>query len=213
MNKTTRDQLITHKKSRTMSFLTLMLLLCVTFSFGQFKINSNTTFTANNVVSSKEEVNILNSNMLGDDQLVLNGKQQHLVTSTKASLPTLRVVNADELVIKSELKLRGDLIVESGMLQLEHAVHIEGDLILQNDALVGNPHFIIYHSKHVFDKGIASTISSESFTPTLLLAQMEQFQAIVPFEIQNESFNKESNLENQFNEMPFSPPPEKSLLT
>ena len=214
MIKTTRNQSVTNKKARATSFLTLMFLLCATVSFGQFKVNPNTTFTANNVVSSKEEVNILNSSMLGDDQLVLNGVQQFLETNESSSLPTLRVANADELVIQTELIIRGDLIVESGVLQLQNPVHIADDLMLQNDASVENPHLIIFKNKHEFDKGFASTISSEIFTPTLVLLQINHSQVVFRIAVQNKPFaTKGVHLKHQFNQIPFSPPPEKTSLT
>lgn len=213
MTKTTRNQAITNKKARATSFLTLVLLLGVTVSFGQFKVNPNTKFTVKNVVSSKEEVNILNSSILGDHQFVLNGVQQSLATSENTSLPTLRVVNADELNIQTEIKVRGDLIVEAGVLQLENQVYIEGELVVQNNASIKNPHFIIFKNKHVFEKGIASTITTEIFTPTSLWVQVNHVQIQPPIAIQNKPFaTKGTHVKNQFNGIPFSPPPEKTPL-
>ena len=208
MSKTTRNQFLTTTQSSTFAFLIVLLLFAGFSSFAQLKVNPNTTFTANNVVSSKEEVNVFDSSILGEDQLVLNGQNQLLETAQNTSLASLRVANANELEIRAELHLRGNLVVESGILKLEQPLHIKGDLILEKDANIHNDHFLIYENKFVFEKDFASTPVVKLLQSTSFLAQMIQSEST--FIIQTEKpvigYKEKSNY--QFKGKSFSPPPE-----
>ena len=208
MSKTTRNQFVTTPQSSTFAFLIVLLLFAGFTSFAQLKVNPNTTFTANNVVSSKEEVNVFDSSILGEDQLVLNGQNQQLATAKNTSLASLRVANASELEISTELHLRGNLVVESGILKLDQPLHIKGDLILENDANIHNDHFIIYENKFVFEKDFASTPVVKLLQSTPFLAQLIQSESTLIIQTEKPIIGSKEKSNYQFKGTPFSPPPE-----
>ena len=190
----------------------MVLLLCCAVSFGQLKVNPNTLITAKTVISSKEEANIFDSSILGDNEVVLNGENQYLETAANTSLPTLRIANANALTIQTELVLRGDLVVQSGVLVLKKPVHIEGKVILEDDAIIHNEHLIIYKNKFVFHKVLTAPVPSEmaSTSPVWMKNFEEQnfnqmATQIKPILIADDF------IQNQYVAMPFSPPPESTV--
>lgn len=214
MSKTTRNQIRTFQNPRTLMFLTLLFLLAGFVSFAQLKVNPNTLFTVKNVVSSKEEANIFDSSILGEDQLVLNGQNQFLETAKNTSIPTLRITDGDELQIRTEVQLRGDLVVESGVLKLEQPIHVKGNVILENDAKVHNDFFINYENRFVFENDFTGTTVFKLLQSTPLLAQVDKFSDnTVIIHRSLPAFGMHPNLKFQFKGMPFSPPPEAVLIT
>ena len=209
MNKTTINQNVITLKAKTVLFLTFMMLCCSVVSFAQFKVNPNTVFTANNVVSSKEEANVFDSSVLGESQVVLNGQNQSLETAVNTSLPTLKVADANELTINTELKLRGDLVVEAGVLKLNHPVHVGGKVILAEDALIFNAHLIKYENAFVFYKDLSTTTQLEIFSSTSTLVKDYKADTIVVGSLVHQPITSinECNI-SQFKASPFSPPPE-----
>lgn len=135
--------------------------------------------------------------------------QQYLETASNTSLPTLRVADANELHIRTALKIRKDLIVQSGILKLEKPLHIKGGVILENDAAIYNQHLIIYENRFVFHKDFTSTATLEILTSSTTLVQNFQVHAARIPAIQTEPItNINESIKNQFKAMPFSPPPE-----
>ena len=210
MNKTTKSKTSTVKNAKAALFL-IVFMCCSIVTFGQFKINPNTTFTVKNVVSSKEEVNSFDSSILGENEVVLNGNNQHLETAAATSLPTLRIANANELTIHTELHLRGNLVVQSGVLKLQNPVHIDGELILEDDALIVNEHLITYKNKYVFNKSVTGPGAFEvgpASTAWIVISQEERIEMeLTPIKsiIISNDFIK-----NQYILFPFSPPPERA---
>jgi len=214
MRKTTTNKFYKIPTSSATALMSALFLFVSFTSFAQLKVNPNTTFTVKNVVSSKEEANIFDSSILGEDQLVLNGQNQFLETSENTSIPTLRVTNADELQIQTSIHLRGDLVVESGILMLDQPLHITGDLILLNDAKVHNDYLIIYENRFVFEKDFTGTSVLKLMQSTPLFLQVDRI-SVNTFIMQWEkpTFGLHPNLVYQFKGMPFSPPPEATPLT
>ena len=209
MNKTTLNQSVITPKLKTSLFLTLLLALCSVVSFAQFKVNPNTIFTANNVVSSKEEANVFDSSVLGESQIVLNGQNQHLQASKSASLPTLKVADANELTITTELKLRGDLVVETGVLKLDHPLHVEGKVLLGDDVLIYNEHFLIYENLYLVHQGVTSTTTLEMFSSAPFLIKEYSSDSLVAIATSYQPITSINECDiSQYEASPFSPPPE-----
>lgn len=208
MNKNTKSKRATLKTTKASLFL-LVFLCCSTLTFGQFKINHNTKFTAKNVVSSKEEANVFESSILGDNELVLNGEHQHLETAANTSLPTLRVANGNELTIRTEVTLRKNLVVQSGVLKLEKPLHVKGKVILDNNALLYNDHFVNYENAFVFHKNYTNTTNIEITTSAAAWVAVFETETIIPLcRVKEKSTSiNESNI-SQFKANPFLPPPE-----
>jgi Tfp pilus assembly protein FimT len=189
--------------------LCALVLLVSSVSFAQLKVNSNTTFTIKDVVSSKAEANIFYSSVLGDDQLVLNGKNQYLETAEAVSLPSLRLADGGELRIITQLKLRDNLIVESGVLKLEKPVYVDGEVILENQAAIDNKYFLIYQNSVVFQKDATTATVSEWHTTVLFIERSSANTTTAStFNPTGKFTNSNDSIQTQFRELPSSPPPE-----
>lgn len=214
MGKTTSNQNVKTVKAKTALFLSFIMLFCTVVSFAQLKVNPNTVFKAKVVVSSKEKANIFESSVLGENEVVLNGENQYLETADNVSLPTLRIADGNELEIRTEIKLRKNLVVQSGVLKLDKAVHIEGEVILENDALLYNDHLVIYENRFVFHKNVTNPTTLEILisSPALVSnSQMQMVQLVIALKEKITSIN-ENNI-SQFKASPFLPPPEVTLFT
>jgi hypothetical protein len=211
MSKITKSQTELNTSARTVMFM-CALLLCSFVSFGQLKVNPKTIVTANNVVSSKEEANVFDSSVLGNDTLLLNGVHQYLETADSTSLPSLHVANGNELTIRSELKLRGNLVVKSGVLILQKPLHIEGDVILEKDAAIQNQYLIIYDNKFVFEKqGTSSTIVEMATSSPLRMENVYKEGLQSSYIIIKSVIISNDFIKSQYLIRPFSPPPEKGV--
>jgi hypothetical protein len=198
--------------SRCMTLLFFILFSIK--SFAQLTIKGNTTITINGVLSSKEINNTFDSNLGGTSELVLNGKEQALETASGISLPTLHIANASQLAIKSDLILRGDLIIDSGVLNLTKQVRVGGKIMLKNDATIKNSHLItIPHDLYVFNDGCTSVMSVQwgAYNSILLV---ESKISLVPNDILGKSLITSYNesIFDQCNGCPFSPPPEYFVI-
>lgn len=214
MSKTTINQNVTTLKAKTSLFFSFMLLFCTIVSFAQLKVKSNTIFTVKNVVSSKEEANVFDSSVLGESELVLNGQNQYLETAENSSLPTLRVADGNELTIRTELKLRKNLVVQSGVLKFDKPIYIKGEVVLENDAILYNDHFVNYENRFVFHKNYTNPTTSEVAAVSsawIVGANNDLIMPLVILKEKNTSIN-ESNI-SQYKASPFSPPPEVTLFT
>jgi hypothetical protein len=211
MNNITKSQTTLIRSARTYMFM-CALLYCSIVSFGQLKVNPKTIVTANNVVSSKEEVNVFDSSVLGNDALFLNGVHQYLETADSTSLPSLHVANGNELTIRTELTLRGNLVVKSGVLVLQKPLHIKGDVFLEKDAAIQNQYLIIYENKFVFQKeGTSSTVVEMAPSSLIWMENVGKkglrysYISLKPVIISNDF------IKSQYLTRPFSPPPEKRV--
>jgi len=206
---TTPNKATYHTKARSVSPLTWLMLLCSVVSFAQLKVNPNTAFTANNVVTSKETKNVFDSNVLGNSQLVLNGTSQQLETAENTSLPTLYVANGDQLDIKTEVRLRGDLIIKTGTLVLQKPLQVAGEVKIDKRAKVLNSFYINYKTPYQFEKS-GMPLAVQHGVP-IFAADVAQNTTTIAFvstaqKLKIKHLNE--TISNQFKGNPFAPPPE-----
>ena len=122
-------------------YVSLLVLLSFNTVYAQFKVNKNTKFSVHHVLSSKEGENIIGSSFLGKGVFYLNQTNQQLITKTGVAFNTLKIANANELVISSSL-IVNNLIVDRGVLSLISSLKVHGKLFLSKMVTVNNSYFL-----------------------------------------------------------------------
>ena len=114
----------------------VFLLFSSLYSYSQLYIPSGTVFTLNGSetqLCSNESTNIINSHLQGTGVFRLLGESVQYLESSKKSLelPNLVIKNAFLLNLNTALSISNELLIENGILVLSH------DLTLSNpDALI-----------------------------------------------------------------------------
>jgi hypothetical protein len=136
----------------TLGILVVVFMLFPVCTFAQFVVKENTSFSVNTTLTSLEEVNSFQSNVVGEEGvLYFKGEKQTLETADKVSLPNVVVDNASQMSILTPLKINGNLTLNGGVLKLSHQIVILGDLIKLNNATIENE-FLLELKNHKYQK-------------------------------------------------------------
>jgi len=163
------SQMTTPNKSHKLfSPLFLVAFLCVLIthkSFAQFVVKENTILTLKQDVHTLEQNNSFLGIVSGDGSLHFKGKSQVLCTSTQTNLTGISVENGFYLRIHNKIVIKGDLVIKSGTLLLDHQVIISGNIILSNFALIQNSYLLTFENSKLLElhKGVLANSSSPTF--------------------------------------------------
>lgn len=187
----------------------LMLCCCMLLpiaTVAQLKVAENTLLTVKSTLSTKEETNTFESSALGDGEIYLVGDEQSLDFAENTSLHTLHIKNANKIDIKSPLTIKGDLIVESGTLRLNHNVSLKGELILKNNATIRGKSFI--NKVNYAPIALHENTSSKILNNTTAILIVQQSQMTIVLQQKTIPANHPQPVLQQFANQPTKPPPQ-----
>ena len=131
-------------RQRIVAVLAVGFMLLPLCSRAQLYVKENTQIAVKGVLTSQQEVNNIQASLQGEGTLVLDGDKQQLYTAPGVWLHNLRITRATGVAINTPLHLRGDLVIDSGNLQLIYTLHIAGDVQLGDDATLQDGQLIHY---------------------------------------------------------------------
>ena len=157
-----------HKPHKLFRPIFLVVFLCVLIthkSFAQFVVKENTILTLKQDVHTLEQNNSFQGIVSGDGSLHFKGKSQVLSTSTQTNLTGISVENGFDLRIHNNIAIKGDLVIKSGTLFLDHQVIISGNLTILFTAAIQNSYHLFFENSKLLElhKGILVYISSPTF--------------------------------------------------
>lgn len=170
--------------------ISVILLLSSLYSFSQLYIPTGTIFTLNGSetqFTSNESINIINNHIKGNGVFYLLGSSEQYLESSKNSLelPNLFIKEASLLDLNTALTINNELIIENGQLYLSHDLILNSPnaLILKGQSKVietpnGMLLFIECFTERTFTNTIVSVFHVSTKNPNNALSF---FSVKVPF--------------------------------
>ena len=202
--------------------LTLLLCLCSLYGSAQLFMQNGTTLSLENpqtILSSQESINTINASVSGQGVLYFSGADiQHLKSAqTVLQIPNLRLKNADLVSIETPLKLKYDLIIESGTLVLSKDLYLQDAAALQllNDgAVVPTPSGQLIYKSQITEHHsplavVVPSLAQPFVTPTIHTIEDSQWLSL--------PLSKFESIAFCFYQTPYmnlsTPPPEAVLFS
>jgi hypothetical protein len=153
-----------HKLFRPIFLVAFLCVLITHKSFAQFVVKENTILTLKQDVHTLEQNNSFQGIVSGDGSLHFKGKLQVLSTSTQTNLTGISVDNGFDLRIHNKIAIKGDLVIKSGALLLDHQVIISGNLTILYTAAIQNSYHLIFENSKLLE--LHKGVLVNSFSPT-----------------------------------------------